>query len=197
MLCSGQGSAADSGLDHQRAEAEAADNPVAAREIFTARRSAGGKLGNQRTIGDDACSQFAVLRGVDSIQSGGGTVLWTRIRAGEPPLIVLVQQPDADNPNRLLVGRADPRYIWAGGADTLPRHTVPINKFRRGASAPKRVIFCMAQPALVVSMDRIIVSAMSGDRMKKKRSYPGEAMNPVFHALACGESGGPCGIDEC
>ena len=69
---------------------------------------------------------------------------------------------------------------------------LPMKNRRRGASAPKRVVFCMPQPALVVSRDRIIVSAMSGDRMKKKRSYPGEAMNPFFHALTCGASGGVC-----
>ncbi len=54
--------------------------------------------------------------------AGGGTVLWTRIREGEAPFIVLVQQPDPDNPGRLLVGHVDSRYVWAGGADTLPRN---------------------------------------------------------------------------
>ena len=54
--------------------------------------------------------------------AGGGTVLWTAIRDAEPPLIVLVQQPDPDSPGRLLVGQVDPRYVWAGGADTLPRN---------------------------------------------------------------------------
>ncbi len=55
--------------------------------------------------------------------AGGGTVLWTQILPGAPPLIVLVQQPDHDAPGRLLVGWVDPRFVWAGGAGSLPRNT--------------------------------------------------------------------------
>ena len=100
-------------------ESEAFDWVTAARFLGVA-----AVVGNETTMlrGSEAAPVPEFSPADAAHLAGGGTVLWTRIRTGEPPLIVLVQQPDPDDPGRLLVGQVDPRYVWAGGADTLPRN---------------------------------------------------------------------------
>jgi len=53
----------------------------------------------------------------------GLTLLATEARPGAPPLILMMQAVDEDNPDAgLIVGSVNPRYLWGAGTDSLPRN---------------------------------------------------------------------------
>src|SRR4029077_12805725 len=60
-----EGAAMACGLDHQRAEAEAADDAVASREVLTPRRGARRKFRHQRTADADAVGKQRVFGRID------------------------------------------------------------------------------------------------------------------------------------
>ncbi|MCH7825160.1 MAG: HD domain-containing protein [Acidobacteria bacterium] len=53
----------------------------------------------------------------------GGTLLLTEAFPGQPPAIFLVRALNGlDGGAELIIASVDPAYLWAGGADTLPRN---------------------------------------------------------------------------
>jgi len=92
-------------------------------------------LGAQRFLGvarlTDAQREdvYGVLEGIPDIDAEGrrhldqgGTLLSSQRRPGGPPLIYLIRADvDAAGVETLTVGSVNPRYLWAGGADTLDR----------------------------------------------------------------------------
>jgi len=91
----------------------------------------------------------------------GRTVLVSEARPGAPPLILLLQAIDAADPDAgLLVGAVSPSYLWAGGADTLPRNN-QLCVFDQG----HEVLFCTspADGDVPGSVRAQISSATSGN----------------------------------
>ena len=59
-------------LDHQRCQAEPADDAIALGEAFRGRRRTRWKLGNDQALLEDCGGEVAVARGINAIESGGG-----------------------------------------------------------------------------------------------------------------------------
>src|SRR5210317_129452 len=67
--CRYQGAAAASGLDHQRAEGQAADQPVAFREVALVGMRAERVFAYQRAVGCDAVSKIVVFSRVYAVNT--------------------------------------------------------------------------------------------------------------------------------